>query len=89
MLNKEKKDRFCAIARELYTKEHLGTDEYGTDTKYEEELTSAAAEYLFSIFNAPSKTEGAKNKLVAVMNRREIKHPSNILKIILHSLPNP
>lgn len=83
MLNSEKKDKFTRIARELITKEYLGTDEYGKDTMYEDELTAAASEYLYSIFNAPSESDRAKENLVAVMNRKEINHPSNILKLIL------
>lgn len=89
MLNSEKKDKFFSIAKELITKEYLGTDEYGKDTIYEDELTTAASEYLYSIFNAPSESDRALENVVGIMNRKEIKHPSNILKLILHSLPNP
>lgn len=84
MLNSEKKDKFKQIAKELITKEYLGVDGYGKDADYEDELTTAASEYIYSIFNAPSEdTDRAKENLVVVMNRREIKHPSNILRIIL------
>lgn len=83
MLNSEKKDKFAQIARELITKEYLGTCEYGKDAKYEDELTIAASEYLYNIFNEPSETESSKENLVAVMSRKEIQHPSNILRLIL------
>lgn len=83
MLSREKKDKFRLIAEQLITKEYLGVDEYGKDAEYEDELTEAASEYIYNIFNAPSETDRAKENLVAVMSRKEIKHPSNILKLIL------
>lgn len=83
MLSKDKQDKFRQIAEQLITKEYLGTCEYGKDAEYEDELTAAASEYLYSIFNAPSETDRAKENLVVVMSRKEIQHPSNILKIIL------
>ena len=83
MLSREKRDKFRLIAEQLITKEYLGVDEYGKDAKYEDELTAAASEYLYNIFNEPSKIESSKENLVVVMSRKEIQHPSNILKIIL------
>jgi hypothetical protein len=83
MLSKDKKDKFRQIAEQLITQEYLGAAEYGKDADYERELTTAASEYLYSIFNAPSESDRAKENLVVVMSRREIKHPSNILRIIL------
>lgn len=81
MLNKQ--DKFNAIARELITKEYLGTDQYGIDKEYEEELTNAAATYIISIFNDPSNTGGAKENLLKIMGKKIPQHPSNILKLIL------
>lgn len=83
MLSKDKKDKFRQIAEQLITQEYLGAAEYGKDADYERELTTAASEYLYSIFNAPSESDRAKEVVVEIMSRREIKHPSNILRIIL------
>lgn len=84
MLGKDKKDKFRQIAEQLITQEYLGAAEYGKDADYESELTTAASEYLYSIFNAPSEeSDRAKEVMVEIMSRREIKHPSNILRIIL------
>lgn len=83
MLSKDKKDKFRQIAEQLITQEYLGAAEYGKDADYERELTTAASEYLYSIFNAPSESDRAKEVMVEIMSRREIKHPSNILRIIL------
>lgn len=83
MLSKDKQDKFRQIAEQLITREYLGVVEYGKDTNYENELTTAASEYIYNIFNEPSKIESSKENLVVVMSRKEIKHPSNILRIIL------
>lgn len=83
MLSKDKKDKFRQIAEQLITQEYLGAAEYGKDADYERELTTAASEYLYSIFNAPSESDRAKEVMVEIMSRREIKHPSNILRIFL------
>ena len=76
MINKSK---FLEIAR-VYTKEYLGVDDYGKDKEYEDELTNAFSDYLISIFH---NTGEYKQKLKDVMNKRNPKHPSNILSIIL------
>lgn len=83
MLSKDKQDKFRQIAEQLITREYLGVVEYGKDADYEDELTTAASEYIYNIFNEPSKIKSSKENLVVVMNRKEIKHPSNILRIIL------
>lgn len=83
MLSKDKKDKFRQIAEQLITQEYLGAAEHGKDADYERELTTAASEYLYSIFNAPSESDRAKEVMVEIMSRRVIKHPSNILRIIL------
>lgn len=73
------KDKYLAIAR-VYTKEYMGIVEYGKDIEYEDELTNAFADYLISIFH---KVPYNKETLLNIMNRREIKHKSNILKLML------
>lgn len=83
MTSNDKKDRFRAIAQELITKEYLGTPEYGKDPEYERELTDAATDYLVSIFMNRDDLCTNKETLLNIMNRREIKHKSNILKLIL------
>ncbi len=76
MINKSK---FLEIAR-VYTKEYLGTDEYGKDKEYEDELTNAFSDYLISIFYNTGYT---KQQLRDVMSKKRPQHPSNILPIIL------
>jgi hypothetical protein len=83
MLTRDNKDTFLRIARELYTKEYLGTDGYGIDKEYEDELTEASAAYLISIFKNPSETRGAKDNLLHVMEKHQPQHQSTLLKIIL------
>lgn len=83
MTSNDKKDRFRAIAQELITKEYLGTPEYGKDPEYERELTDAATDYLVSIFVNRDNLCTNKETLLNIMNRREIKHKSNILKLML------
>lgn len=80
MSEKEKRDRFNAIARDLYTKEYLGIDEYGKDKEYEDRLTNAATDYLVSLF---SERPIEKGKIISIMNEKQITHKSNILKFIL------
>lgn len=83
MTPSDKKDRFKAIAQELITKEYLGIVEYGKDPEYEKELTDAATDYLVSIFMNRDDLCTNKETLLNIMNRREIKHKSNILKLML------
>lgn len=83
MTSNDKRDRFRAIAQELITKEYLGTPEYGKDPEYERELTDAATDYLVSIFVNRDNLCTNKETLLNIMNRREIKHKSNILKLML------
>ena len=83
MSTKDKRDIFKSLAEQLYTKEYLGTPEYGKDPEYERELTEAATEYLVSIFMNRDNLCTNKETLLNIMNRREIKHKSNILKLML------
>lgn len=83
MTPSDKKDRFKAIAQELITKEYLGIVEYGKDPEYEKELTDAATDYLISVFTNTQDLCTNKETLLNIMNRRDIKYKSNILKVML------
>lgn len=83
MSTKDKRDIFKSLAEQLYTKEYLGVVEYGKDPEYEKELTDAATDYLVSIFVNRDDLCTNKETLLNIMNRREIKHKSNILKLML------
>lgn len=80
MTTKQKLDKFKEIARELYTKEYLGVDDYGMDQEYEEELTNAGADYLMSVFY---QTGDGKKDLLEVMKKKDVKCKSNILQLVL------
>lgn len=82
MLSREKRDKFQALARELYTKEYLGTDGYGKDIEYEEELTEASAMYLMTLFYDYGNINKAKEKLYETMDKKVPNHSSNLLYII-------
>ena len=79
-------DKFRQIAEQLITREYLGIDEYGKDPEYERELTEASADSLYNIFNNPTDIGGAKSKVVAIFSRKDVKHKSKILQLILHPL---
>lgn len=83
MLTKEKQKKFKEIARELIVQEYLGVDGYGLDKEYEDEMTEAGADYLVSVFMNTQDLCTKKEPLLNIMNKREIKHKSNILKLIL------
>lgn len=80
MTDKQKLDKFKEISKELIVKEYLGVVEYGRDPEYEEELAEAGANYLMSVFY---KTDDSKEKMLEIMNKRDIKHESNILRFVL------
>lgn len=82
MLSKDKIEKFRVIARELYTKEYLGTDGYGKDIEYEEELTEASAMYLMTLFYDYNNINKAKEKLYETMDKKVPNHSSNLLDII-------
>jgi hypothetical protein len=88
MLTKSKQDRFKDIARELITKEYLGTPNIGKDIEYEDELTNAGAEYLVSIF-MNTQDLCTKETLLDVMSKRDIEHKSKILPILLYPFSQP
>lgn len=83
VVDKDKFNRFCSIADQLYTQEYVGIDEYKNDNKYETELTEAAALYMVSIFYCPEYTDEAKENLIKVMNKKQPKTKSKILEIVL------
>ena len=82
MLSKEKKDKFRAIAKEIYTKEYLGVDGCGVDPQYEEELTRASSIYLMTLFYDYTNIDKAKTKLLETMSKKVPNHSSNLLKIV-------
>lgn len=75
-------DKFHAVARELYTKEYLGVVGYGQDIEYEEELTSASAIYLMTLFYDYNNLKTAKENLYKTMDKKVPTHSSNLIKII-------
>ena len=83
MLTQEKKDKFISIARDLYTKEYMGVDSYGTDKEFEDELTEASANYLISIFYDYPNVGKAKEDLMEVLSHKSPPHPSTLFKILL------
>lgn len=83
MSTKEKQEKFNAIARELYTKEYLGVDDYGMDQEYEDELTAVASSYLMAVLMDEGSVEMEKKKLQETLKKKNPKTQSNIFKIIL------
>ena len=83
MSTKEKQEKFNAIARELYTKEYLGVDDYGMDQEYEDELTVVASSYLMAVLMDEGSVEVEKKKLQETLKKKSPKTQSNIFKIIL------
>lgn len=73
MINKDKVEKFNAIARDLYVKEYLGTDEYGKDKEYEDELTDLFSKYLQNVFY---------NTGYEIKELQPVTHQSNIIKIL-------
>lgn len=83
MSTKEKQAKFNAIARELYTKEYLGVDDYGMDQEYEDELTVVASSYLMAVLMDEGSVEMEKKKLQEILKKKNPKTQSNIFKIIM------
>lgn len=83
MLTKEKQAKFNAIARELYTKEYLGVDDYGMDQEYEDELTVVASSYLMAVLIDEGSVEMEKKRLHETMKKKSPKTQSNIFKMIM------
>ena len=79
MLSKDKIEKFHTIARDLYTKEYIGIDEYGKDPEYEDKLTEVAANYLITTFYVGK----AKEEFMEILSHKTPPHSSRLLNIIL------
>lgn len=82
IVDKDKFNKFCTIADQLYTQEYIGIDEYNNDKIYEKELTESAAVYMISIFHCPEYINEAKENLIKVMNKKQPNTKSKILEIV-------
>lgn len=83
MLSKDKIEKFHTIARDLYTKEYIGIDEYGKDPEYEDKLTEVAANYLITTFYDYANVGKAKEEFMEILSHKTPPHSSRLLNIIL------
>lgn len=80
-MGEDKIARFFAFAQNVYTKEYLGADLYGTDPAYDDQLTTIAAAYEISVFHLPERKAELRGLMLDKMSERTINHPSQYLFI--------
>lgn len=71
--------RFFTFCENVYTKEYLGTDLYGQDPAYDDQLTTIATAYEISIFYATCRASEFRQLMLDKMRERTPKHPSQFL----------
>lgn len=77
-LEDEKIRKFICICENIYTKEYLGTDLFGADPAYDEQLTTIATAYEISVFYLPERKTELRELMLEKMKEVDVKHPSKL-----------
>lgn len=74
-------NKFFNLCETIYTKEYLGTDLYGKDPDYDDELTTIATAYQISIFYTTCRATEFRELMLEKMKEVNVKHPSKLITL--------